>query len=148
MAQETLSAGVIVARHEGDSWRYLLLRVYSYWDFPKGIVEPDEDPIHAARREVEEETGLRELMFSWGHDYRETPPYGPGKVARYYVAETRQVQVVLPVSPELKRPEHHEARWMSYEEACCLLSPRVVPILHWAHALLTEEKIPGTPQTR
>ena len=56
MEQKTLSAGVIVARHEGDSWRYLLLRVYSYWDFPKGIVEPDEDPIQAARREVEEET--------------------------------------------------------------------------------------------
>ena len=148
MEQKILSAGVIVARHEGDSWRYLLLRVYSYWDFPKVIVEPDEDPIQAARREVEEETGVGELMFSWGHDYRETPPYGPGKVARYYVAETQQIQVILPVSSELKRPEHDEFRWVTYEEACRLVSPRVAPILHWAHALITGGKVPDTAQTR
>ena len=66
MEQKILSAGVIVVRREGDSWRYLVLRVYGYWDFPKGIVEPDEDPIQAACREVEEETGVGELMFSWG----------------------------------------------------------------------------------
>jgi bis(5'-nucleosidyl)-tetraphosphatase len=148
MAQETLSAGVIVVRSEADSWRYLLLRVYTYWDFPKGIVEPGEDPLQTGRREVEEETGLKDLIFSWGYDYRETDPYGPGKVARYYVAETRQIQVVLPVSPELGRPEHHEFRWVSYEEAHRLLSPRVEPILDWAHTLITGEKAPGTPQTR
>ncbi len=147
MEQKTLSAGVIVVRHEVDSWRYLLLRVYNYWDFPKGIVEPGEDPLQTGRREVEEETGLKDLMFSWGHDYRETPPYGPGKVARYYVALTREIQVVLPVSPELGRPEHHEFRWASYEEARRLVSSRVEPILDWAHGLVTEEKAPGTPRT-
>ncbi|MFB0508706.1 MAG: bis(5'-nucleosyl)-tetraphosphatase [Thermodesulfobacteriota bacterium] len=148
MAQETLSAGVIVVRRETDSCRYLLLRVYNYWDFPKGIVEPGEDPLQTGRREVEEETGLKDLIFSWGYDYRETPPYGPGKVARYYVAETRQIQVVLPVSPELGRPEHHEFRWVNYEEARRLLSPRVIPILEWAHGLIREEGAPGTPQSR
>jgi bis(5'-nucleosidyl)-tetraphosphatase len=145
MAQGTLSAGVIVVRREVDSWRYLLLRLYTYWDFPKGIVEAGEDPLQSARREVEEETGLEELMFSWGYDYRETPPYGPGKVARYYVALTRQVKVVLPVSPELGRPEHREFRWVSYEEAQRLLSPRVGPILDWAHALIAGEQPPDTP---
>ena len=148
MEQKTLSAGVIVVQRDADSWRYLLLRVYNYWDFPKGIVEPGEDPLRASRREVEEETGLKDLTFSWGHDYRETPPYGPGKVARYYVALTRKSRVVLPVSPELGRPEHHGFRWVSYEEVRRLLSPRVVPILDWAHALITEEKVPDTPQTR
>lgn len=140
MERKMLSAGVIVARKEGNSWRYLLLRVYAYWDFPKGIVEPGEDPLQAARREVEEETGLRDLVFSWGVDYRETPPYGKGKVARYYIAETRQIDVVLPVSPELRHPEHHESRWMSYEDAHRLLSARVVPILDWAYALVTGQK--------
>jgi bis(5'-nucleosidyl)-tetraphosphatase len=56
--------------------------------------------------------------------------------------------VVLPVSPELGRPEHHEFRWVSYEEAHRLLSPRVDPILDWAHTLITGERAPGTPQTR
>jgi 8-oxo-dGTP pyrophosphatase MutT (NUDIX family) len=147
MEKKTLSAGVIVVRHEGDPWRYLLLRVYSYWDFPKGIVEPLENPHQTARREVEEETGLKDLTFRWGHDYRETPPYGPGKVARYYIAETRQSQVVLPVSPELKHPEHHEARWVGYEEAQRLVSSRVVPILDWANSVITGKEIPTPPET-
>ena len=136
-----------MARREGDAWRYLLLRVYSYWDFPKGIVEPGEDPHETARREVEEETGLRDLKFGWGHDHRETPPYGPGKVARYYIAETKESRVVLPVSPELKRPEHHEARWARYEEARRLVSSRVVPILDWANSVIIGKEIPTPPET-
>jgi len=136
MEHKTLSAGVIVVRRGGDTWRYLLLRAYNYWDFPKGVVEAGEDPLEAARREVEEETGLTNLVFSWGHDFRETPPYGPGKVARYYVAETRQSEIILLVSQELGRPEHHEYRWLSYEEARELLVPRLTPILDWAHALV------------
>ena len=147
MERKTLSAGVILARSEGDSWYYLLLRVYTYWDFPKGIVEPGEDPYHTARREVEEETGLKDLTFAWGDHYRETRPYGRGKVARYYLAETGQSQVVLPVSPELKRPEHHEARWVTYEEARHLVSPRVLPILDWANSIITGQKIAGPPET-
>jgi len=29
------------------------------WSIPKGIIEPDEDPLDAARREFQEETGCR-----------------------------------------------------------------------------------------
>jgi len=134
--QKTLSAGVIVKRREKGDWRYLLLRSYNYWDFSKGIVEAGEEPLEAACREVAEETGVQDLVFAWGHDYRETVPYGPGKVARYYVAETRQATVTLPISKELGRPEHQEYRWLSYEEARKLLAPRVQPILDWAHALV------------
>ena len=141
MEEKVLSAGVIVVRREGDAWQYLLLRAYHYWDFPKGLVESGEEPLEAACREVEEESGLTDLVFSWGHDYQETPPYGPGKIARYYVAETQQTEVTLPISPELGRPEHHEYRWMSYEEARGVLAPRVVPIFDWAHALITGKSV-------
>lgn len=142
MGQTILSAGVVVARREGGVWQYLLLRAYDYWDFPKGVVEAGEDPLEAACREVEEETGLRALNFPWGHGFSETEPYGKGKVARYYVAETAQREIVLPISPELGHPEHHEYRWVSYQEARGLLVPRVARILDWAHALISE----GTPQ--
>ena len=144
MVKTTLSAGVIVVRREEGVWRYLILRAYNYWDFPKGIIEHGENPLVAACREVEEETGLKDLHFLWGNDYRETPPYGRGKVARYYVAETRQTRVVLPISTELRRPEHHEFRWLSFEEVRKLLSPRVTPILDWAHALITGEEVPNS----
>jgi bis(5'-nucleosidyl)-tetraphosphatase len=139
MEQKILSAGVVVVRRAEDVWHYLVLRAYTYWDFPKGVVGQGEEPLQAAVREVAEETGLSDLVFSWGHDFRETPPYGVGKVARYYVAETRRSDVILPISRELGRPEHHEHRWAVYEEARALLATRIVPILEWAHALVTAE---------
>ncbi len=52
------SAGVVVVRLAQRKLRYLLLRAYRNWDFPKGLVEPGEDPIDAALREVREETTL------------------------------------------------------------------------------------------
>jgi bis(5'-nucleosidyl)-tetraphosphatase len=143
MEHKTLSAGVIVVRRvqgQGD-WHYLLLRAYNYWDFPKGIVETGEEPLGAARREVEEETGLTELNFRWGHGFSETEPYGKGKTARYYVAETQQAEIILPISPELGHPEHHEYRWASYQEARGLLVPRVARILDWAHALINGKTV-------
>ncbi len=133
--ERALSAGVVVVRRGADVCRYLLLRVWRYWDFPKGLVEPGEPPLEAARREVAEETGLTRLEFRWGEVWRETPPYGRGKVARYYVAEAPEGEVRLPASPELGRPEHDEFRWVTYDEARALLNERVRAILDWAHTL-------------
>jgi 8-oxo-dGTP pyrophosphatase MutT (NUDIX family) len=126
------SAGVVVTRRIGGETRYLLLRCYRYWDFPKGEVEPGEEPLHAACRESEEETGLKGLCFPWGDAYTETPVYAKGKVARYYLAESPAGEVWLPVSPELGMPEHQELRWASYEEARSLLNDRVGAVLEWA----------------
>jgi bis(5'-nucleosidyl)-tetraphosphatase len=137
LAARVLSAGVVVVRREAEGWVYLLLRVYNYWDFAKGEVQPGEDPLQTARREVAEEAGLKDLSFFWGHVYRETAPYGRGKIARYYVAQTREKDIELPISEELGRPEHHEARWVSYPEARSLLLPRLVSILDWANVLIT-----------
>lgn len=133
-----LSAGVVVVRREQGLWRFLLLRAYASWDFPKGIVEPGEDPLDAALRETQEESTLADLVFTWGRDFRETAPYNHGrKVARYYLAQTTTAYVDLPVSPELGRPEHDEFRWCTYKEAGNLVSPRVARILDWAHDLIT-----------
>ena len=64
MTEQILSAGVVVVRRTDDGWRVLLLRVYNYWDFPKGVVEPGEDALTAARREVREETTIDDLEFA------------------------------------------------------------------------------------
>lgn len=134
----TLSSGVIVVRKDRDgTWRFLLLRAYGYWDFPKGILEPGEEPLEAARRETREETTITDLDFRWGYGFRETAPYNRGrKIARYYLAETRTQDVSLPVNPEIGKPEHDAFKWVTYEEAENLVAPRVVEALKWAKALL------------
>ncbi len=132
------SAGVVVVRRDAGGWRLLVLRAYRNWDFPKGLVEPGEAPLDAAIRETAEEAAITDLAFRWGEAYRETAPYRGGKVARYYLAETAQAAVTLPLSPELGRPEHDEWRWVDFDAARRLLPPRLQPILAWARARLGE----------
>jgi bis(5'-nucleosidyl)-tetraphosphatase len=134
-----LSAGVVVVREAADGWRVLLLRVYNYWDCPKGEVAPGEAPLATATREVAEETGLTGLDFHWGEGYFETEPYSKGKVARYYLALIHVETVKLGINPDLGRAEHHEARWLRFDEASRLLVPRLQRVLAWAKTTMGEE---------
>jgi bis(5'-nucleosidyl)-tetraphosphatase len=132
------AAGFVVLRRLDRRWHCLVLRAYRNWDFPKGLVEPGEQPLDAALRETEEETGLTGLTLRWGDAWRETEPYAGGKVARFYVAESVQGAVVLGINALLGRPEHHEFRWVDRDAAGRLLSPRLLPILSWAQGLADE----------
>jgi len=126
------AAGAVVFRRTPRGVRFLVLRAFKNWDFPKGLVEAGEDQLACAKREVAEETGLTELDWPFGDEHRETVPYANQKIARYYLAETEEVEIELPVSPELGRPEHHEYRWVSHDEAEDLLPPRLAGVLEWA----------------
>jgi len=131
------AAGAVIFRRSDRGIRLLVLRAYKNWDFPKGLIEPGEDALAAARREVLEETGLAELAYPFGDEFKETLPYSGNKVARYYLAETAAEKIELPVSPELGRPEHHEYRWISFDEAEDLLPPRLAVVLEWARKTIT-----------
>ncbi len=126
------SAGAAVFRRTERGPRLLVLRAYKNWDFPKGLVEPGETDLQCAMRECAEETGLVDLDFPLGEEHQDTLAYAGGKVARYFLAETEQADVRLPVSAELGRPEHHEWRWVSFDEADELLPPRLAIVLEWA----------------
>jgi len=131
------AAGAVIFRRSDRGIRLLVLRAYRNWDFPKGMIEPGEDALAAARREVEEETGLADVDYPFGDEFKETLPYSGNKVARYYLAETDAEKIVLPVSPELGRPEHDEYRWVSFDEAEDLLPPRLAVVLEWAKKTIT-----------
>jgi len=137
-----LSSGVVVVSVR-PMLRFLLLRAYRNWDFPKGLVEPGEKPIDAALREVREETTLENLCFDWGMEFIETGPYNKGKISRYYVARSSETAVQLPINPELGMPEHHEARWMPFERALTLMTPRLEPVLRWANGLIGDPGVPA-----
>ena len=136
MSEQKLSCGIVVARRAETGWKTLMLRAFHHWDFPKGIREIGEEPMQTAIREVGEETGVMELSFDWGDRYFETGPYSRGKIARYFIATTTQEEVEMGISPETGQPEHHEWRWVSFDEAYDLGSPRVRQIVQWARQII------------
>ncbi len=137
-----LSCGVVVVSVIERKLRFLLLRAYRNWDFPKGLVEPGETGIEAAIREVREETTLDDISFDWGMVFMDTGPYNKGKISRYYVARSKATYVTLPVNPELGIPEHHEAKWVDYETALAMVSPRIEPVVRWAYEVINHGALP------
>jgi 8-oxo-dGTP pyrophosphatase MutT (NUDIX family) len=131
-----LSCGIVLARPVNADWLTLMLRAYGHWDFPKGVREEGESPFDAAIREVAEETGITAVDFEWGDRYKETGPYSRGKTARYYLGRTDTEEVVMGLSPETGQPEHHEWRWLSFDEAYDLASPRVRNVVQWARQII------------
>ena len=136
MSETVLSCGVVLARQTEAGWVTLMLRAWSHWDFPKGVRKRGEDLLEAAIREVGEETGITAMSFDWGKRNFETGPYSRGKIARYFIARTSQDEVVLGPSPETGEPEHQEWRWVSFDEAYDLGSPRVRQIVQWARQVI------------
>jgi len=53
------------------------------------------------------------------------------------LGETEEVEIELPVSKELGRPEHHEYRWVTFDEAEDLLAPRLAIVLDWARRTIS-----------
>jgi bis(5'-nucleosidyl)-tetraphosphatase len=136
LSMDKLSCGVVLARATDDGYVTLLLRAYHHWDFPKGLLEEGEEPVQAALRELREETGIASVEFEWGERHMETGPYSRGKTARYYLARTDEETVVLGPSPDTGEPEHHEWRWVSFDEAHDLGSPRVRQVVRWARQVI------------
>ena len=115
VAARRLTAGCVVYRGAGSQRRYLLLRAYDYWDFPKGRVEPGEEPLAAALREVEEETGLRCTLG------RELPSAryevnGRPKLVRYWLMAAEAERDFVP------NDETDDLRWVTPDEARALLT--------------------------
>ena len=131
-----LSCGAVLVRAAESGWVTLMLRAYRNWDFPKGICEAGETPMQAALREVAEETGIAYLCFDWGDRFIDTGPYNQGKVARYFLSKTETEKVEMGISPELGRPEHNEYRWMDFDSAYDISSPRVRLVVQWARQVV------------
>ncbi len=58
------AAGGVVCRRENGRLQVLLILRRGLWDLPKGKLEEGESPETGALREVEEETGCRDLRIT------------------------------------------------------------------------------------
>jgi ADP-ribose pyrophosphatase YjhB (NUDIX family) len=117
-----VSAGGVVVRRTPHGVRYLVIRdSYRNWGFPKGHVEAGERYEEAALREVQEETGLKDLRIlaplptiEWYFRFRGKLIH---KVCHFFLMETESGHT---------SPQRSEGitvcRWEPYEEALRLLS--------------------------
>lgn len=92
----------------------------SYWDFSKGHIEKGEELEDTVKREVEEETGLKDVKFIKG--FKETFKYffkvqdqNILKFVTFFLVETKEREVRI-------SGEHIGYQWLSFEEAIKQLS--------------------------
>src|SRR3989344_8103205 len=116
--EKLFSCGAVLFRKENGKILYLLLDHKSHWDFPKGQREKNETDEQTLRREVEEETGIKEILLKPFKKKISWVFKSGGKLvskdAVYYLAETKEKDVKLSF-------EHVAFRWCSFEEALKLI---------------------------
>ncbi len=112
---EERSAGAVVFRRTPEGRVYLLLQNAGRWDFPKGGIEEGESEMDTARREIEEEAGLKDLEILPG--FRRTVEYfyrrdkmNVHKRVTYLLARTDEALVRISY-------EHQAFGWYAYPEA-------------------------------
>lgn len=137
MAQKQFveSAGIVVIDWNSREPSILCVSAYGMWDFPKGRLEPGENHMQAAIRELAEETTLEVP-----EDARIIPgavapsiTYNSGKkikTATYFIAYRNSKKVpYLPVNPELGMPENNAFRWFPVSNLRRVLPARLMPIV-------------------
>lgn len=140
------SAGAVVFRMTGDTPQFLLLHYPTskrtkreYWDFPKGHLEQGETEETAARREIQEETGLKDVSFALG--FRERIQYffrvkerTIFKTVIFFLAKTQEKKVKISF-------EHEGFVWLPFEPALAKLKfKNAKQILTKAHRFLEKQK--------
>lgn len=116
MAFEKSAGAVVFRKTESGETLFLLLRnTKGHADFPKGNLESGESEEQAAKRETEEESGIKDLVFIPG--FREVVKYfyrrggmSINKEVVYFLAETKTDQVKISW-------EHAGFEWLSYKDA-------------------------------
>lgn len=123
--EKDYSYGVVPVRKEAGVWKVFVLhqisRANTYWTFPKGHAEGEEDAKTAALRELAEETGITAVELYTNHPFEHSYEFiyedtRVEKTVTYFVGVTDASEFTL--QPE----EVLEAQWCTFEEARVLLT--------------------------
>lgn len=110
------SAGAVVFRRENQKIKYLLIQYgWGHWEFPRGLIRKGESLEEAARREIEEEVGIKDIRFipgfkEWIKFFFKLKGKNIMKIATFLLAETKTKRITLSF-------EHQNYAWLEYEKA-------------------------------
>ncbi len=145
MLQEK-SAGAVLF-YMNKTIEYLLLHYEAgHWDFPKGAIEAGESEVDTVKREVWEETGIKDIEIIPG--FRKTIHYFYRK-SRHLVRKTVVFYLARAPTQEVTLSyEHVGYVWLNYENAMRRLTFKTArDTLREAHEFLIKNYIP-VHQTR
>jgi ADP-ribose pyrophosphatase YjhB (NUDIX family) len=119
---KTHSAGGVVTNSEG---KVLVVSQHgTSWSLPKGHIDPGEDVLGAARREIYEESGIRDLEF-----IRELGSYERHKIGVDGGDDRAELKVItmflFRTSEKLLKPvdpDNPEAKWVEKSKVAPLLT--------------------------
>ncbi|WP_404310011.1 NUDIX domain-containing protein [Neorhodopirellula lusitana] len=125
------AAGVLLIT-ESSPRQFLLMRHSKRWDLPKGHCDGDETYLEAARREMEEETGIHpdacrfDPHFYFDIEYDVTYKKSPGKIfqkkIRYFLAH-------LPAVVKIEVTEHESYQWFDWQPPHQIQTKTIDPLL-------------------
>lgn len=146
-----VSAGILLCKKVNDVWMFFVVHpggpYYTnkwdgYWSIPKGMVELGEDSEVAARREFEEETGIKppHQLVNLG-----TTTLNSGKIVQAYLAigdgefkGSNTFEMPWPPNSDKKRsfPEIDMGEWHKAEDAIRMLGNNQKCFIDRARTLL------------
>jgi bis(5'-nucleosidyl)-tetraphosphatase len=133
------SAGAIVFRRQNKEIKYLIIKYgWGHWEFPRGGIEKGESLEETARREIEEETGIKNIEFiegfkEWIKFFFKLKGDGIMKIATFFLAETKTEEIKL-------SHEHEDHAWLKYEDALDKLTfDNSKKVLKKAHNFIYEQ---------
>ena len=122
MARASKSAGGVVVN--GDGYILVVSQKGTSWSLPKGHIEDGEDPLAAAKREIYEESGIKNLTL-----VKRLPSYKRFKISLSGgddMSEQKTIHMFLFMTTDKDLspldPDNPEARWLSKKDVTSILT--------------------------